>query len=463
MIGPAGLAAIAVRLVAGLAVAGTLLALADTPAAGALRPAGAVRPAGAAVTPWPGSSTAAVADHDDELGGNLSGLAVVATSAGTRLWAVRDGPSALLLLEPDGASWRVTPGWGDGRLLRFADGSGAPDAEGVTTVGGLDGVVYVAAERDNDRPAVSRNAILRYETTNDEARGAAGDDDALVATAVWELGDLLPTTAANTGIEGIAWVPDTVVVDLGLRDATGAVYDPAAYPGHGEGLFVVGVEATGELALFALAEGEPATLVTSIASGQPAVMEVVYDPARRELWALCDDRCGGVAAVLAPDPTTRTFAVRALVAPPSDLARRNHEGFTFATVAGCAAPTTAVYWSDDSAADGHALRTAELSCADLTAVVAAAPGAAGTAGTTATAGSAPPVTAASTSDTASSGTASSGTASSGTVTAAAPTSSTDTGRSGLLRGAVVTAAAAFVTVLVLRRKRRRSEDLAARP
>ena len=58
---------------------------------------------------------------------------------------------------------------------------------------------------------------------------------------------------ANLGLEAITWVPDTYLVASGFIDeSTGAAYDPSRYPGHGTGLFFVGVEANGIIYAYAL-------------------------------------------------------------------------------------------------------------------------------------------------------------------------------------------------------------------
>ena len=297
---------------------------------------------------WPGSA-ARIADQTDALGGNISGLTFAGPSS---LWAVRDSPSTVSKLDRTVLGWARTSESGGSRTLHYADGSGSPDAEAITTAAGDDAVVYVAAERDSDEPSTSRNSILRFDTSS------AG---ALRATQQWELNSMLPATGANAGIEGLTWIPDEVFVAMGFRDATGKSYVPADYPGHGKGLFAVGLEANGMLYVVALRDDGGVALLASMASGLSAVMEVVWSAARQELWALCDNTCGGAAAVLRP--SEGAFALSVIVEPPPEMASLNNEGFALGP--SCADGTLAAIWCDDGASAGHVLREATLSCAAI--------------------------------------------------------------------------------------------------
>lgn len=406
---------------------------------GFLGVAAAPASAAPATLTWPGGAWTA-ADRDDALGGNLSGLAVAGPNA---VWAVRDGPSALLRLQRREGDWVPATGWEDGRALTYPDGDGGPDAEGVTTVVGDDGAVYVGAERDNDGGG-SRNSILRYDTAG---------SGRLKATAEWDLTDLLPSTPANTGIEGVAWVPDADLVTLGLRGADGAAYDPATRPGHGPGLFVVALERTASLYAVALFDGGRAELVASTPTGLDAVMEVSWNAERRELWALCDDACDGRAAVFVPG--TGAFTPAVYVDPPAGLGAFNDEGF--AVLPGCTGGATLAVWSDDGASNGHAIREASLPCTALLASAATASSTSSTTTARPTTSSAPRSTTAATTST---------TASPPTTAAAPPTTApsattvdatSDGGGSGgsIVVIAVAAMAAVAAAGAVVRTRRRR--------
>ena len=104
-------------------------------------------------------------------GTNLSGLAYQPSGSGAPgvLWAVRNGPGTLFRLVYDGTKWTpdTANGWSAGKQLRYPDGTGDPDAEGVTLVGGdpANGI-YVATERNNGASSVSRPAILRFDVSS---------------------------------------------------------------------------------------------------------------------------------------------------------------------------------------------------------------------------------------------------------------------------------------------------------
>lgn len=294
--------------------------------------------------PWPSGATPSHADVPGALGGNVSGLT---TDGAGGLWAVRDGPGALLRLSRTPPGWAALPDWGDGRRLRYPDGRGEPDAEAVTTAN-ESGVVFVGAERDNTVPTTSRNSILRYETSGTSA---------IDATQEWRLDAVLPPTEANNGVEGLTWVPDEVLAAAGFLTTQGVSFKPTADHEYG-GLFVVGVEATGDLHLVGLRSDGGVDLVGTVSSGLDAVMEVVWLPDRQELWALCDNTCAGRFAIFG-------FAGGGLVLqryadPPLELTRLNNEGF--AMVPGCDAATAVAVWSDDAATDGHALREVPVPC-----------------------------------------------------------------------------------------------------
>jgi Ca2+-binding RTX toxin-like protein len=291
---------------------------------------------------WPGGTAVATADLPGALGGNMSGLSY---QSGSVLWAVKNGPGTLYRLTWDGTAW--TPA--ATTALHYADGTGDVDAEGV--VWRPDGI-YVSAERDNAASGVSRPTIERYD-------GAGG-----TATAEWNLTADLPAVAANSGLEAITWVPDGHLTARGFTDQrTGAAYDPAAYPGHGDGLFLVGLEAGGGVYAYALAPGGAFTRVAAFASGFPSVMDLEFEPETGHVWAVCDDTCNGRIATL--DVTAGAFAVSGLYERPADLPNLNHEGFAIAPQSSCVAGRKPAVWSDDSNTGGHALRAGTITCVDL--------------------------------------------------------------------------------------------------
>ena len=309
-------------------------------------------------SPWPGGATVAPADDAGVFGGDLSGLAF----DGDVVWAVRNGTGTLFRLVRDGAIWApdTANGWGSGKPVHYADGTGRPDSEGVAVV---DGSVFVSTERNGLANGVSRLAVLRYDVS-----GSAAE---LTATREWNLNSLLPTVGANLGLEGITWVPDSYLLDGGFIDeSTSAAYDPSDYAGHGSGLFFVGVEANGAVYAFALDQGgTTANLVATIDSGLEIVADLTFDAERGGLWVVCDDTCEGRTGFfeIAGDGA---FAPTTYFERPSGMANLNNEGFALAPQSECEAGVKEVLWADDANTDNHSIRTGTIDCTELTGPVA---------------------------------------------------------------------------------------------
>lgn len=282
-----------------------------------------------AANTWPGDSATRTADGSGVFGKNLSGLSFENPQV---LWAVKNSPSTLYRLVPSGSTWKV----GEKRSLTFADGQGDPDAEGVVST--PDGL-FVVSERDNDNEDVSAPTVLRYGTSGTEEWALTG----------------MPSTDPNDGPEGIAWVPDAFLTRQGFKADNGKLYDPADYPGHGSGLVAVGLEATGEIYLYALRNAGVA-LVARFASGQKQVMDLEFEGTR--LWATCDDHCGGRATTLAV--VDGKFKTTATYDRPSQLPNVNLEGFAISP--DCVNGKKLTLWSDDDNTDKHALRSGALNC-----------------------------------------------------------------------------------------------------
>ncbi|WP_245633864.1 hypothetical protein [Amycolatopsis jejuensis] len=296
---------------------------------------------------WPGGSTVTTADGSGVFGKNLSGLSY---ESPTVLWAVKNGPSTLYRLVPDGAKWRPDNGWEQGKAMHYADGSGDPDAEAVVRT--PDGIV-TATERDNDNGDTSKPAILRYDVSR----------DTLDATAEWDLTADLPKVEPNKGLEAISWIPDGALTARGFRDEhTKTAYAPSNYPNHGGGLYFVGLEDNGMIYAYALDQsGGKYTRVATFASRFPAIMDLEYEPATNRLWAACDNTCQGRTTTLAVG-SEGTFTVSAQYQRPSGMPDYNNEGFAIAPQSTCTNGTKQVTWSDDDNDGNHALRSGTLNC-----------------------------------------------------------------------------------------------------
>jgi Lamin Tail Domain/RTX calcium-binding nonapeptide repeat (4 copies) len=311
-------------------------------------------------SPWPGGAAVAVADDANTFGTNLSGLAYEASGGAAPgvLWAAQNGPGTLYRLEWDGTKWTpaTTDGWNAGKALHYPDGMGDPDSEGVALTGaGPAGGVFVSTERNNDDSGVSRPEVLRFDP--------AGTGTSLTATREWNLTADLPAVAANSGLEAISWLPDSFLTARGFLDEhTGKAYDPSAYPGHGDGLFFVGLEGNGTIYAYALDQASGGfTRVATIASGFPSVMDLEYEPETGHLWAVCDNTCDGRTATLDIGDGGK-FAVTDVYERPGSMPDLNNEGFAIAPQAECVDGHKPVFWSDDDNDDGHALRSGTLDC-----------------------------------------------------------------------------------------------------
>ncbi|MGW6449900.1 hypothetical protein [Lentzea sp. NPDC055074] len=284
-----------------------------------------------AATTWPGDSAVKNADGTNVFGKNLSGLSFESANV---VWAVKNGPSTLYRLVPSGSTWKVD----SKRSLKFKNGKGDPDAEGVVST--PDGL-FVVSERDNDNGDVSAPTVLKI---------GSGSS----AAAEWKLPGM-PSVDPNDGPEAISWVPDSFLTSQQFKDDSGKLYNPADYPSHGTGLFAVGLEATGGIFLYALQDGG-AELVSKFASGQAQVMDLEWESNR--LWATCDSNCSGRATTLAI--SEGRFKVTATYDRPSRLPNVNLEGFAISPA--CVNGKKLTLWADDDNTSSHALRSGTVNC-----------------------------------------------------------------------------------------------------
>lgn len=327
----------------------------------ALPDAGAPDTSVAAMLPWPGQDNVATVDTQNQFGDNLSGLHYQPATQGSPavLFAALNSPSVIYRLLFNGTTWAsdTSNGWSSGKNLRYPSGTGNPDTEGVTLAEAEISALYVSTERNNDASSVSRLSILRIDTT------AAGGE--LVATHEWNLNADLPVVGANLGLESITWVPDAFLVSKGLVDRnTNLPYNPALYPNHGTGLFLVGVEGTGMVHAYALDHsGSGFNRIASFTSGFPAVMGLEFDRDTGNLWAICDNTCGNATTVLGIE--SGAFVVKKKFARPSTLPDSNNEGIALAPESECVGGVKPFFWSDDSHFGGFALRTASVACGPL--------------------------------------------------------------------------------------------------
>lgn len=309
---------------------------------------------------WPGRAAVQTASIVGVFNGNMSGLVYEGSGSNVPgvLWAARNGPGTLFRLIFNGTSWvpDTANSWTAGKTLRYPDGTGDPDAEGVTFTGsGSGGGIYISTERNNSANSVSRNSILRFDPA---ASGAT-----LTATHEWNLTADLSVTGANLGMEGITWIPDSFLVTRNFFDESkNRAYNPADYANHGTGLFFVGLEANGIVYAYALDQGGASFIrIATITTGLAGVMDLQFDRDLNDLWAVCDDTCQGRSVVLQID-TTGKFTVARRFERPTGMPNLNNEGFAIAPATQCTGNTKPVFWSDDGETDGHAIRSGTLNC-----------------------------------------------------------------------------------------------------
>ncbi|MFI6306207.1 hypothetical protein ACIBCH_30370 [Amycolatopsis thailandensis] len=325
------------------------VAVATVAAALLVLPAATATASTTANSPWPGGSAVSNADDSDVLGGNMSGLSFQGADV---LWAVKNGPGTLYRLVRNGSKWKpdTANGWSSGKQLRYRSSKGDPDAEAVVAT--PDGVV-AATERDGDNDKKSALKVLRYDVS--------GSAKTLTAKAEWDLTADLPKVSANDGLEAVSWIPDSALTAKGFVDErTKAPYNPSTYPGHGTGLYLVGLESNGMIYAYALDQaGGKYTRVASFASGLDSIMELEYEGPTGKLWAVCDDNCDGNSTTLAVN-TQGKFTVTGTFDRPSAMPNYNNEGFAISPT--CASGSKQVVWADDGNESSHALRAGTLSC-----------------------------------------------------------------------------------------------------
>ena len=191
---------------------------------------------------------------------------------------------------------------------------------------------------------------------------ASGTGTTLTATKEWNLTSDLPSVGSNLGFEGITWVPDSYLTGAAFKDSsTGVAYDPAHYGAHTGGVFFVGVEGTGMVYGYVLADAGTFTRVAAVSSGMSGVMEVQWEPQAARLWVVCDDTCNGQHWTMQVG-AAGVFAITAAHSRPTGMPNINNEGFAVSGAAECVGGSKPVYWADDSNTSGHALRKGTITC-----------------------------------------------------------------------------------------------------
>ncbi|MQY15418.1 hypothetical protein SRB5_56000 [Streptomyces sp. RB5] len=319
---------------------------------------------------WPGGVAWTAADTEcgfvtSASGQDVSGLDVDPADPAT-LWAVKN-KNRIYKLHRDAAGLWVPAtdnGWGTadpaataGKATVFADGSGQPDTEGITTA---DGGLFVTTERDNANKNVALDSVLRFDPN------ASGPT--LTPTDSWDLtadfaGVLSPGDSddANLGFEGITYVPDEALAGRFRDESTGAAYDPADYPAHGGGVFFLALEKNGHIYAYVLGDDGTSHRLADIATGMPNIADTQWDADNNRLWAVADNSSAG-STVLLKLGASGAFVSDRIYDRPAGLADRNLEGFVLMPDSTCVAGQKQVIRSDDGNNEGHSLWVGTIDC-----------------------------------------------------------------------------------------------------
>ena len=289
----------------------------------------------AEIIPWPGSKDVRQVEKPEIGAGNASGL----DFHNGNLYAVDNGTAGLQVLEvlQDG-TLRYAAGYEEEKRIRFADPDipGQPDVEGITVSD--DGSVYVATERDNRKPWVSSNRILRLNPWTNES--------VLTALQEWDLTAILPSSLANSGIEAVEWVHGSAMTGCLPDHAKQKLFDMADYPqAVSDGIFFVLLEMNDHLYACILNRDGTACVVADIEPGLQGIAALEYDQTTGVLWAASDDRGENRLARLlfSEGKVTTEF-----VLPPESLdISHNNEGFAIAEESYTENDSRPVYWLRD--------------------------------------------------------------------------------------------------------------------
>lgn len=287
----------------------------------------AVEPEPIETSPWP-HDTLTIEPVD--LGGDfaLDDMSGVDIADDGTAYVVNNGTGTLYVLDFD-------PTTGDYAIaqtlvLKYGDGDGLPDAEGVTV--GPDGAVYVATERNNAASSTSRPSVLRFELPD-------SGDATINATQEWNLAEYTGPLGPNGGLEAVEYIP-----------------------GAWGGVFAVGVEQTGDVHFVSLATDGTSTLRQTFATELDGVMALDHEAAADVLRVLCDEVCDGRSIEMTFDGT-EFVTDGTLYARPAGMANLANEGYastvdTVGCEAGGSAERARYLWADDAGLDGIGLRGA---------------------------------------------------------------------------------------------------------
>ena len=273
------------------------------------------------VNPWPGIEEVTIIDDKPTFLEDSSGL----DFHDGALYAVDNGTGTFWkFLLDENHQLSIDPGWESGKRVRFQKDAKnpeakGPDAEGITL--NNDGMVFVAAERDNSEKAVNFNVLLKVDPNQ------TGPD--LISLKEWDLTPLLPEVSANMGIEAVEFVSSDALINKLYDNHMQGPYNPANYQdSESQGLFFVALEDNGHVYAFNLASDGSATQIADIDTQIGGAMALDYDKDSGILWVSSDNGYEGVLTQI--QLNGQTDPIISHIRRPNGLVIDNHEGFAIA-------------------------------------------------------------------------------------------------------------------------------------
>lgn len=334
---------------------------------------------------WPGSNSVSRSDKagqgltDDSSGITYQPPSATKPTKSGYLWIVKNKPPTLFKMELDGDVYInvETDGWKNGKKLKYGNGRGKPDAEGVTRAFESDDAVYVATEKNGGCLARvlewlgrrRRLSILRYDMKKKSKK-----ESVLEASHEWNLeADIrkagVKKVGRNKGWEAITWIPNDFLTPAGSLDGADRLYDPKKYDRGG--LFLVGLEQNGHVYAYELKGDGEFTRIAEFDTGWDHVVGLEFDRSNGDLWATCDKDCSAanpgvfvnelkVFKVSSVDSKLE-FEEKHTYKKPDDLKHSNYEGIALGLE--CVSMSSQkFFWVDDDSKDGTTISQGEVNC-----------------------------------------------------------------------------------------------------
>jgi hypothetical protein len=313
--------------------------------------------------PWPSGNNGGYVDGKEQnLNNNSSGATF---DKDGYLWIVKNDPATLYKLHKNSEDKYINvakQNWGCritqqthscGKQLRYANGKGNPDAEGITITNKDSYFAYVVTERDGDNKKVRRYSILRYPIS--------GDELFLTATHEWNLtADIASGFSKrfknNKGLEAITWIPDEFLQSEGFIDESKKKERPYFadnYCGHYGGVFFVGLEKNPNtkentyIYAYVLMENGGFVRIARIDAGWEQVVGLEFDQTNNKLWAICDNDRNNPNQIRSFHIKDGKFSTDEIYEPPAEIYSKNFEGLAIDTHCDSSAKQAFLWINDD--------------------------------------------------------------------------------------------------------------------